>query len=162
MRTVYKPFALLAAALAVAAFAAAGCGSSSEQKTAAEDADIKTQVEQVCREAAAELKGLEMPTDQAAAVKTQRQSAQIFQTATGKINELGANVALPADYKSWIDAYAQLPDLNTRAAAAFSKSGITSDQAVEAGQKWEAQANKANDLASKAGLTNCAVGQPKG
>ena len=154
--------ASLAALVVASLLALAGCGSSSEQKTAAENADIKTQVEQVCREAAAELKGLEMPTDQAAAVKTQRQSAQIFQTAIGKLNELGANVELPADYKSWIDAYAQLPALNTEAAKAFSKSGITSDQAVEAGQKWEAQANKANDLASKAGLTNCAVGQPKG
>ncbi len=162
MKTVYKPFALLAAALAVTAFAAAGCGSSSEQKTAAEDAEIKTQVEQVCREVATELKGLEMPTTQDAAVKTQTQSAEIFQTAAGKLRELQADAPLPADYKSWIDAYGQLPALNTEAAKAFSKSGITSDQAVEAGQKWEAQANKANDLASKAGLTNCAVGQPKG
>ena len=150
-------------ALVVASLLAlAGCGSSSEQKTAAENADIKTQVEQVCREAAAELKGLEMPTDQAAAVKTQRQSAQIFQTAIGKLNELGANVELPADYKAWVAAYGQLPALNTQAAAAFAKNGITSDQAIETGQKWEAQAKKANDLASKAGLTDCAVGQPKG
>ena len=152
----------IAALIVAALLAVTGCGSSEEQKTNAANADMKAQVEQVCRQVATELKGLEMPTTQDAAVKTQTQSAEIFQTAAGKLRELQADAPLPADYKSWIDAYAQLPALNTEAAKAFSKSGITSDQAVEAGQKWEAQANKANDLASKAGLTNCAVGQPKG
>ena len=158
-----KPARVFIAVLVVGAlFAPAGCGGSEEQKTATANADMKAQVEQVCREVATELKGLEMPTTQDAAVKTQTQSAEIFQTAAGKLRELQADAPLPADYKSWIDAYGQLPALNTQAAAAFSKSGITSDQAVEAGQKWEAQAMKANDLATKAGLTNCVVSQPKG
>lgn len=162
MKTPYALTVPLAAALAVVALALAGCGNSAAQKTAAEDADIKMQVEQVCREVATELKGLEMPTTQAAAVKTQTESAQIFKNATGKLNELGSNVELPDSYKSWLGVYEKLSGLNQQAANVFKSNGITSDQAIKAGEEWQAQATKANDLAGKAGLTNCAVGQPKG
>ena len=123
---------------------------------------MKAQVEQVCRQVATELKGLEMPTTQAAAVKTQTESAQIFKNAAAKLNELGSNVELPGSYKSWLGVYEKLSGLNQQAANVFKSNGITSDQAIKAGEEWQAQATKANDLASKAGLDNCIVGQPKG
>lgn len=155
MKTACAPIVLVVAVLAFA-----GCGSQ-EQKDAAASADVKTQVEQVCREVANEIKGLPAPTDKAAAVKAQTQSAQLFQTATGKLRELGANTQLPASYQEWIDAYGQLSGYNRQAAQAFSGSGVTSDQAAKAGEKWAAQAEKADALASKAGLDNCVLGPPQ-
>lgn len=159
MKSAYVPGPLTVAASLAALVAFAGCGSSEDQKTTAENAEVKAQVENVCRQVGTELKGLTLPTTAKAAVQTQTESAQIFENATGKLNELAADTELPADFKSWIAQYKQLSVYNRQAAEAFGKDGITSDQALAAGQKWEAQAKKANALATEAGLDNCVVGK---
>ena len=161
VKTAHARATPLALSCVAALLAVAGCGSSSEQQSTAAAADMKAQVTQVCRNASASFDQLSLPTSQDEAVKVQRQAAQIFKNATGKLNELKTNTDLPADYKSWIGAYGQLSGLNSKAAEAFKKSGITSDQAIQAGQEWEAQAGKANDLARQAGLTGCVVGKSK-
>lgn len=137
----------------------AGCGGSTEQKSVASSADIKAQVGQVCSQATSEIDGLPDPLDTSTAAQVQRQSAQIFKTASGKLNELATDVQLPASYRSWLDEFEQLPALNEQAAEAFSGDGIASGRAAKASEAWYAQAEKANGLAKKAGLTGCIFGQ---
>ena len=150
----------IAAVAAASLLVLAGCGGSDDsKKTAASSADVKQQVEQVCRNAATEIGTIPAPVDTDAAAQAQARSAQIFKTAVGKLNELNTDVGLPADYKAWLAEFEQLPALNEKAAEAFSGDGLTSGQAESAGQAWEAQANKANALARTAGLSDCVFGQ---
>lgn len=144
--------------VAAVALAIAGCGGSSEQKSTAAAADVKAQVEQVCREATVSIDGLPEAVDSNAAIEGQTRSAQIFKTAVGKLNELNNDVGLPGSYKSWLAAFEQLPALNEKAAEAFTQDGIASGQAAQAADAWESQAEKADALAGKAGLTGCEFG----
>ena len=142
-----------------AALAVAGCGGSEEEKSTVSRADLKAQVEQVCREATQEIDAIPDPLDTESAAQAQGRSAQIFKTAVGKLNELNSDVGFPESYKAWLAEFEQLPALNEKAAEAFSGDGLTSGQAESAGQAWEAQANKANALARTAGLSDCVFGQ---
>lgn len=146
---------------AVSLLALAGCGGSddSEKKTAASSADIKLQVEQVCRNATREIGTIPAPLDTDAAAQAQARSAQIFKTAVGKLNELNNDAGLPEDYKAWLAEFEQLPALNEKASESFTVDGLASGQAESAGEAWEKQAQKANSLARKAGLSDCLYGQ---
>lgn len=148
----------VAGACAALALAAAGCGGASEQKSTSAAADVTAQVEQVCRQATGEFDKLPEPTDTRKAVEAQLRSAQIFSTMVGRLNELETNVGLPVSYKGWLDQLDQLPALNQKAADAFSRDGVTSDQAVSAGEAWHSKADQANDLARQAGLSGCVFG----
>lgn len=153
----------IAAVAAVSLLALAGCGDSddSEKKTAASSADIKLQVEQVCRNATTEIGTIPAPLDTDAAAQAQARSAQIFKTAVAKLNELNTDAGLPEDYKAWLAEFEQLPALNEKASESFTVDGLASGQAESAGEAWEKQARKANSLARKAGLTDCLYGQDK-
>ncbi len=158
---------LLAVAVA-SVVAMAGCGGSEDQaaqetkKSVASSADVKQQVEQVCRAAGKEFAALPQPLDTNAAAEDQRRTAQILTTSVGKLNELQNDAGLPASYLSWLAAYRQLPAINQRAAEAFAGSGLASGQAAQAGQEWEAQAEKANSLARDAGLDDCVLDDAQG
>ena len=151
----------IAAVAAVSLLALAGCGGSddSEKKTAASSAEIKTQVEQVCRDATREIGTIPEPLDTDAAAQAQISSAQIFTTAVGRLNELNNDAGLPDSYKAWLAEFEKLPALNQKAADSFSGDGLTSGQAASAGEAWEEQAQKANSLARNAGLTDCLYGE---
>lgn len=153
----------IAALAAVSLLALAGCGGSddSEKKTAASSADIKLQVEQVCRNATTEIGTIPEPLDTDAAAQAQARSAQIFKTAVGKLNELNNDAGLPEDYKAWLAEFEQLPALNEASSEAFSGDGVASGQAARAADAWETQAQKANGLARSAGLNDCVFGEPK-
>ena len=161
MRSAYLRTALAVAAPAALLLAAAGCGGSGALRSTTANADKTAQVEQVCREVGVALKGLPAPTGKDGAVKAQRASAQIFKTASGKLTELNRNAGLPASYTTWLAAFEQLYSYNEQAADAFSRYGADSEVAAQAGQDWEAQAGKADDLARQAGLDGCEVGQPQ-
>lgn len=153
---------VLAVAIALLV-ALAGCGGSddSEKKSAASSADIKAQVDQVCRQATSELDGLPDPLDTDTAARVQGQSAQIFKTAVAKLNELDTDVGLPSSYKTWLEQFEQLPALNEASSEAFSGDGVASGQAAKAADAWETQAQKANGLARSAGLSDCVFGEPQ-
>lgn len=153
----------IAAVAAVSLLVLAGCGGSDDsgKKTAASSADIKLQVEQVCRNATREIGTIPEPLDTDAAAQAQISSAQIFTTAVGKLNELNNDAGLPEDYKAWLAEFEKLPALNQKAAESFSGDGLTSGQAASAGEAWEEQAQKSNSLARKAGLTDCVYGEEK-
>jgi hypothetical protein len=119
-------------------------------------------VEQVCRAAGKEFSALPQPLDNNAAAEDQRRTAQILTTSVGKLNELQNEAGLPSSYLSWLAAYRQLPAINQRAAEAFAGSGLASGQAAQAGQEWEAQAEKANSLARDAGLDDCVLDDAQG
>ena len=140
--------------------ALAGCGSSGNENTETKvsSAALKTQVDEICQQATREIDGLPDPLDTETAAKVQTSTAQIFKTAVGKLNELNTDVGLPASYKSWLAEFEQLPALNEKAAEAFSQDGTLSSQSAKAGTAWESQAEKANALADKAGLTDCLYG----
>lgn len=144
--------------VAAVALTIAGCGGSSEQKSTASAADVKTQVEQVCRQATGEFDNLPEPTDTRKAVEAQLRSAQIFRFAVARLTELQTNVGLPGSYKVWLAQLQQLPDLNEQAADAFSSDGLTSARSVSAGEAWQSKADQANTLARQAGLPNCVFG----
>ena len=150
--------AAAAAVAAVSLAAFAGCGTfDGRPSTSAVNADIKTQVEQVCREVGGQLKTLPASSDRAAQEKGQRQSEQIFRTAVGKLREQEVTGGLTDSYKSWLDAFEQLPALNEQAAKAADTGGSSSESFTTASDRWAAQAEKANGLAREAGLDNCVV-----
>ena len=152
-----------AAAAAASLAVLTGCGGFDDRPSAsAVNADIKTQVEQVCREVGVQLKALPSSSDRAAQEKGQRQSEQIYRTAVGKLREQGVTGGLPASYQSWLDAFEQLPALNERAAEAAGTGGASSESFTTASDRWAAQAEKANGLARQAGLDNCVVSDGQG
>ena len=153
----------IAAVAAISLLVLAGCGGSddAEKKTAASSADIKLQVEQVCRNATTEIGTIPEPLDTDAAAQAQARSAQIFKTAVAKLNELNTDAGLPEDYKAWLAEFEKLPALNQKASESFTVDGLSSGQAERAGAAWEEQAQKANSLARKAGLTDCTYGEEK-
>jgi hypothetical protein len=149
---ILKVFPLILPVLIVGAVA--GCGSSSSDTSTSSSASYASDAAAICTAAFDKVNAQSLPTTSAEAKVVQANSAELFNAAVAKLDQVDVPADASAQFNAWLTDFKAIPAANEAAAAAADQ-GVTSAAFIKTGVQFEAAVAKANASAKAAGLPGC-------